>query len=636
MAAAREPGLHPQRRAFAVLSVLLACSLGAAWGKDHFTEWRSIQQRYNALAASAGKPALPVGLRQIWKPGLDVVDRCVTCHLAMNGAEPLAGEPLFAAHPPIPHEPRELGCTVCHEGQGRATTRREAHGPVADGSPPILDRPNLQAGCGTCHTGIKTPALALVAPGEKLIKDYGCLGCHQEGRSLEAVGLKGLSEDWHDRHAGLTSDGLTFAPLADEDLPAVVAALSTRVGAPRLMAGKQLVAKLGCRGCHRINGFGADADDGPPLDELPSHGAMGTAELAQWHREHLLDPQRMVKDSRMHRLGLTAEEADLVTVFLLSLRARTLPEAHLPIDRVRTSRLGERDFPTDGASLFGALCSACHGTGGEGRKFDTTPQLFPALRNPVFLALADDAFLRRTIAMGRPGRRMPSWGKLTSKEFDALVAYLRSLEPLAPVFEPGAPAPIEPAEGDALFAQQCAPCHGPRGEGSELAPPLAAKDNEVTTSDERIHGTLAMGVAGTAMGSFRTLDAGQLRAVVAAVRALPRLEVSRAKWLGRPGDPVRGGALYREHCVRCHEPEAGKAESKGPGLLNPAFLSVAGDGYLAGTIIRGRPGAEMPAFGVAGLEHSRLDPASVTDLVAFLRAKAPGATIRTAGVLPKE
>jgi mono/diheme cytochrome c family protein len=333
----------------------------------------------------------------------------------------------------------------------------------------------------------------------------------------------------------------------------------------------------------------------------------------------------MVKDSRMHRLGLSAEDADLITVFLLSLRARPLPEARLPIDRVRTSRLGERDFATDGASLFGALCSACHGAAGEGRKFDSTPQRFPSLRNPVFLALADDAFLRRTIQVGRPGRRMPSWGNpgpLTSKEVDALVAYLRGLEPPAPVFLPGTPLPLDPAAGAELYVQQCAPCHGPRGEGSELAPPLAAKDNEVTTSDERIHGTLAMGIAGTAMGSFRTLDAGQLRAVIAAVRALPRLESSRAKWLARPGDPARGGALYREHCVRCHEPEAGQLEARGPGLLNPAFLSVAGDGYLAGTIIRGRPGAEMPGFGVAGPEHERLDPASVADLVAFLRSRA--------------
>ena len=326
----------------------------------------------------------------------------------------------------------------------------------------------------------------------------------------------------------------------------------------------------------------------------------------------------------MPQLGLSAEEAGLVTVYLLSLRARPLPEALLPADRVRTSRLGERDFASDGATLFGVFCAACHGLVGEGRKFVFTPQLFPALRNPVFLALADDGFLRRTIALGRPGRHMPSWGKqgsLLPAEIDALVAYLRSLEPPAPVFVPGPPASTE--LGERVFAESCSPCHGPAGEGSGLAPPLAARDNEVTTTDERIYGTLAAGVSGTAMGSFRTLGADQLRSVSAAVRALPRLDLSRAGWKARPGDSKRGAGLYQEHCARCHEPEKGQLESKGPFLLNPSFLSVAGDGYLVGTIIRGRPGREMPVFGVGDKDNARLDPVSVADVVAFLRSKAP-------------
>lgn len=622
----KEPGLHSQRVAFSVLAVLLLLALAGAWAKDHFTQWRSIQRRYNEVATRSGKPTLPVGLRQVWRAELGVVDRCVTCHLAMGGAEPLAGDPLFAAHPPIPHEPRELGCTPCHGGQGRATTRADAHGPTSTGTQPISDRPHFEAGCGTCHTGLKTPSPALVEKGEKLIEDYECLGCHREPGALSTVGLKGLGDAWHDRHAGLTSnDGLTFIPLADEDVPAVTSALSTRVGAPRLMAGKQLVAKLGCRGCHAFNGVGVEGEEGPDLEEaIPSHDGLGTAEQAEWHRAHLLDPPRLTKNSRMPRLGLSEAEADLVTVFLLSLRPRALGEAQLPIDRLRTSRLGERDFATDGASLYAAFCSACHGPSGEGRLFEATEQRMPALGNPVFLALADDEFLRNTIRHGRPGRRMPSWdkpGRLNAKEIDAVVGWLRGLEPAAPAFVPEPPAALE--AGRAAFAESCAPCHGRSGEGSEVAPPLAAQDNEVTRNDDRIHGTLAMGVAGTAMGSFRLMEPVQLRGVIAAVRELPRLELSRTKWKVSPGDAARGEALYREHCVSCHEPAAGKESSQGPNLLSPALLSVAGDGYLTGTIIRGRPGREMPGFGVAGEKHARLEPSKVADVVAFLRSKAP-------------
>lgn len=621
-----ETTLPSLRRAFAVLSVLLLLTLTAAWAKDHFTEWRTIQQRYNALAASQGKPSLPVGIRQIWKPELDVVDRCVTCHVTMGGAATLTGDPLFAAHPKTPHAPGEFGCTACHGGQGRATTTAAAHGPTSDSLQPLLDAAHVQAGCGTCHTGLKTPAPPLAERGEQLFKDYECAGCHGEAAPLDTVGVRGVAEDWHDRHAGLISPaGLAFAPLADEDVPAVTAALSTRVGAPRLMAGKRLVAKWGCRGCHLINGVGADRDDGPSLDELPLRGELATSALAAWQRDHLLDPARLVKNSRMPRLGLSAEEADLITVYLLSLRARSLPEGRLPLDRVRTAGLGERDFAADGASLFAVFCSACHGTAGEGRTFDVSPKAFPALSNPDFLALADDEFLRRTIRLGRPGRRMPSWGQhLSAKELELLVGLLRSFEKPAPVFTASA-TPPELDLGSRLFADTCAPCHGPRGEGSGLAPPLAAKDNEVTATEERIFGTLAAGVAGTAMGSFRSLEPSQLRAISAAVRALPRLELSRATWKLGLGDPERGGALYREHCARCHEPEKGQLESKGPGILSPAFLGVAGDGYLAGTIIRGRTGREMPAFGSAGPEHARLDPQQVLHLVAFLRSRAPAA-----------
>lgn len=649
-----EPGLGGFRRAYAALSVLLLAAFVAAWVKDSRSEWRVLQERYNTLAATAGKPVLAVGLRQLWRPELDVVDRCTTCHLAMGGAAALPGEAVFKAHPPTPHEPTKFGCTPCHGGQGRATTTAAAHG----GPTPLLDRPYVQAGCGTCHTGLVTQSRALVQKGEELIKDYGCLGCHaaperadaarapsapgvtgtaaaatgsgtpSAAGTLATVGLRGLPAGWHDRHAGLSSNGVTFAPLADDDLPAVVAALGTRVGAPRLMAGKQLVARLGCRGCHRINGEGGDGDDGPNLDEPPTREFSTTAELAAWHRTHLLDPQGPVKNSRMPKLGLTPEQADLVTVYLLSLRTRALPEKLVPRDRARTTLLGERDHPTDPASLFEVYCSACHGPKGEGRTFAPSPQAFPAIANPTFLALADDEFLKRTIRLGRPGRRMPSWGRhgsLADADLDALAAFVRAFEPPAPPAFSGdaLSAPFDLATGRKVFAEHCAPCHGPAGEGSDLAPPLAAKDNEVTAADDRIHGTLSAGVAGTAMGAFRTLSPLQLRSVIAAVRELPRLEVSRKAWKVRAGDPVRGQALFGEHCVKCHEPEAGKTEAKGPGIQLPAFLSIATDGYLAGTIIRGRPGTEMPTFGQVGKENARLTPEQVGDVVAFLRSKAP-------------
>ena len=102
-------------RIFAVLAVATVVALAIAPAKSVFTEWRDVQKRYNELAA---KP-VPVGIQQIWNEKLGIVDRCVSCHLPAGGAAAVPGDPFFTAHPEIPHDPTEFGCTLCHGGQGR-------------------------------------------------------------------------------------------------------------------------------------------------------------------------------------------------------------------------------------------------------------------------------------------------------------------------------------------------------------------------------------------------------------------------------------------------------------------------------------------------------------------------------------
>src|SRR5207249_3081852 len=120
-------------------------------------------------------------------------------------------------------------------------------------------------------------------------------------------------------------------------------------------------------------------DDGPDLSDegrklsadLPFAHVSGPRTLPNWLKQHFLDPPRVVQGSQMPNLGFTDHEADLLTLYVLSLRARIIPEGLAPRDRVRAQRLGERDFATDGESLFGVFCAACHGPQGVGRKFAT-------------------------------------------------------------------------------------------------------------------------------------------------------------------------------------------------------------------------------------------------------------------------
>jgi cytochrome c oxidase cbb3-type subunit 3 len=181
-----------------------------------------------------------------------------------------------------------------------------------------------------------------------------------------------------------------------------------------------------------------------------------------------------------------------------------------------------------------------------------------------------------------------------------------------------AAAPVDLPRGRALFADRCAPCHGEGGGGSAVAPPLATADNPATHEDSRIYGTLTVGVGGTAMGSFKQLDATSLRSLIATVRALPEVATHRTGWAPAKGDPTRGAASFAKNCARCHG-AAGEGGT-GPALAGHAFLSSASDGYLVATILRGRGATAMPRFGAAGPDHGKLSPDEVADLVAHLRA----------------
>ncbi|MGZ3425283.1 MAG: c-type cytochrome [Polyangia bacterium] len=625
----------------AVLSIALFTLLAVVPVRAHFTEWRAAQARYNQRARAQHAPTVPIAIKQIWTPELEVTDRCGSCHLAAaDAATPLTGRPLYAAHPPIPHSPRQFGCAVCHGGQGRATSKLAAHGQAAHWDEPLLARGYEQAGCGTCHSGLKIGPAKLVDKGRALVAELKCAGCHAAGNGaadLSTIGLHGFRADWHAKHVekSATAQGGVwqkgFTPLADEEVGAVGDYLRTQIGAPRLMQAKAFAYRRGCRGCHRIDGVGGD--DGPDLSnegarrvaELDFTGVAGPHTLPSWLGEHFLNPPRVVPGSQMPQLGFTADEANLLTLFMLSLRTRAVPESLAPHDRVRALRLGERDFATDGESLFGVFCAACHGPRGEGRKFPTLASTFPAIGEPEFLAIADDEFLRKTLTHGRPGRRMPAWGTkdggLRAEEIDALIGYLRSLQPIAPTADAVNAAPVDRPKGDALFARLCSPCHGTGGQGSAVAPPLAATDNPATREDSRIYGTLSVGVAGTAMGSFRHLDAASLRALIATVRALPPVEAKRTGWAPRTGDAHRGADGFAAWCSKCHGTRGEGAI--GPALANAAFQASATDGYLTATILRGRGATAMPHFGTAAADHPQLSPDQVVDVIAFLRSLVP-------------
>lgn len=117
----------------------------------------------------------------------------------------------------------------------------------------------------------------------------------------------------------------------------------------------------------------------------------------------------------------------------------------------------------EGASLFRANCSPCHGLNarGGGRGPDLTSGRW------THGSTDDDIF--RTISQGVPGTEMPANG-LEDSEIRTIISYLRSLAPPRTITVAG-----DLAKGKAIFFGEvgCSTCHMVRGAGGALGPDLS-------------------------------------------------------------------------------------------------------------------------------------------------------------------
>ena len=524
---------------FAVLSFAFVLVLASAPLRPYLAEWRSVQSRYNEMARSAGSPPVALSIKQIWKPQLGIADRCVTCHLGMGAAPAIGGDRLFREHPPVPHDPKQFGCTVCHGGQGRATARDDAHGFVSHWDEQMLDRNDLAAGCAACHDRVPVVPLRELMAGLRTIESLDCLSCHElDGRGrglapdLTTAGMRTFPADWHARHL-LRHERrespewiASYGPINPADLAVIDAVLRTRVGMDRVVQARALAMERGCLGCHKLDGRGGD--EGPALDgvglkpigDLNFRGVGGPETITNYMRTHLVDPARVVPGSQMPALGYTSEEADLLTTFLVSLRRRDLPLEFTPRDRLRRRLDVGAPPPMTGEQLFRAYCSACHGPNGEGRNYPATGVRFPRIASPDFLDIASDEFIATTLELGRPGRRMPALAApgatLNKEDVQALIAHLRTLPSrfeAPPRTEDGRDLTRlqgNPAAGRGVFETVCAGCHGAKGEG-KIGPALANPGFQKAATQQFVALTILRGRAGTPMPAFAQNNASYPR-----------------------------------------------------------------------------------------------------------------------------
>ena len=155
------------------------------------------------------------------------------------------------------------------------------------------------------------------------------------------------------------------------------------------------------------------------------------------------------------------------------------------------------DKVLDFAVLYATNCAGCHGANGTGG-----PAI--GLADPAYLAIADDAAIRRVTADGVPGTAMPAFaqsagGLLTEQQIDAVVNGIRahwakpSMSSEADFPPREAPTRGNPARGADVYARDCASCHGADGRGGEQGSSIVDGAYLALVSDQSLRTTLLVG-----------------------------------------------------------------------------------------------------------------------------------------------
>lgn len=155
-------------------------------------------------------------------------------------------------------------------------------------------------------------------------------------------------------------------------------------------------------------------------------------------------------------------------------------------------------------ALFSQNCSGCHGKDGQGA-------LAVGIGRPIYLAIADDATIRRTIEEGRPGTPMAAFarragGMLTDAQIDILVRGIRNWATPGAFDHENLPPYASSQAGNAargreVFAVACSSCHGQDGGGARA---IADCSYLALVTDQHLRTLIIVGMPNLGMPDWRT------------------------------------------------------------------------------------------------------------------------------------
>jgi cytochrome c oxidase cbb3-type subunit 3 len=148
-----------------------------------------------------------------------------------------------------------------------------------------------------------------------------------------------------------------------------------------------------------------------------------------------------------------------VLLWALAAASSAAPSDQSPPNNTRWVETSKSNIEL-GKATFG-MCMACHGPDAAGRS-----GIGPRIASKSYLAAASDDFLARTIKKGRTATTMIPWEQILSdKQVEAVIAYLRSLEPVEPAVLDESELEGVVENGERVFRVVCSGCHGRSGAG---------------------------------------------------------------------------------------------------------------------------------------------------------------------------
>ncbi|MBI2842354.1 MAG: c-type cytochrome [Armatimonadetes bacterium] len=294
---------------FAAASLCMFVTVAFAGWVDSNREWKKYQREFYrieaGLSSDSEEASARLEIKQVVSEDLGVVDRCVTCHLGVDDPRFKNAPQPFRTHPNLDRHPVDkYGCSICHGGQGRATTATAAHGLVKHWNHPLLEREFIEAACVKCHKS-STPVLGPgVRLGKKLFMEKACIGCHKiDGRGgtigpdLSTVGER-RNAAWIIRHFKdprkvVPGSRMPKLNLTEEEIKILTTFMLSRVAQdipeeyltvrrpvvegeanqqilPNVEKGRQAFIRYGCTMCHGPNGRGGIPNPNAADKEVPA------------------------------------------------------------------------------------------------------------------------------------------------------------------------------------------------------------------------------------------------------------------------------------------------------------------------------------------------------------------------------